>query len=60
APFFNSSEAARGCALSKDRTRTGHSQTIVPGLEAFNPVGDVKPGPERSEGAPSQRIGREL
>ena len=31
---------------------------IVPGLEAFNHVRDVKPGPERSEGAPSQKVGR--
>jgi hypothetical protein len=30
--------------------RTGHSQKIVPGLEAFNHVGSIKPGPERSEG----------
>ena len=70
--------AARGCALSKDRARTGRSQKIVPGLEAFNHVSSVKPGPERSEGpassigsmckrepersegAPSQKIGREL
>jgi hypothetical protein len=42
--------AARGCALSKDRARTGRSQKIAPGLEAFNQVRDVKPGPERSEG----------
>jgi hypothetical protein len=28
----------------------GHSQKIVPGLEAFNHVRNVKPGPERSEG----------
>jgi hypothetical protein len=35
----------------------------VPGLEAFNHVRNVKPGPERSEGpltAASQTIGREL
>ncbi|MGO9555640.1 MAG: hypothetical protein ACLP2U_11500, partial [Syntrophobacteraceae bacterium] len=37
-----------------------HSQKIVPGLEAFNHIGNVKPGPEQSEGAPSQKIGREL
>jgi hypothetical protein len=67
-----------GCALSKDRAGTGRSQKIVPGLEAFNHVSSVKPGPERSEGpassigpmckresersegAPSQKIGREL
>ncbi|MGO8783097.1 MAG: hypothetical protein ACLQS0_07785, partial [Syntrophobacteraceae bacterium] len=47
-------------ALTKDRTRTGRSQKIAPGLEASNQVRDVKPGPERSEGAPSQKIGREL
>ncbi|MGA7492981.1 MAG: hypothetical protein WBW10_10630, partial [Syntrophobacteraceae bacterium] len=45
-----------GCALSKDRTRTGHSQTIVPGLETFNRVRDVKPGPERSEGPASNQV----
>ncbi len=50
----------RQCALTKDRARTGHSQKIVPGLEASNQVRDGKPGPERSEGAPSQKIGREL
>ena len=35
----------------------------MPGLEAFNHVRNVKPGPERSEGpltAASQTIGREL
>jgi hypothetical protein len=45
------------CVLTKDRTRTGHSQKIVPGLEAFNHVGNVKPEPERSEG-PTSDIGR--
>jgi hypothetical protein len=30
---------------------------IVPGLEAFNHVRDVKPGPERSEG-PASKAGR--
>ena len=34
----------------KDRARTGRSQKIAPGLEASNQVRDVKPGPERSEG----------
>ena len=70
--------AARGCVLTKDRARTGRSQKIVPGLEPFNHVSSVKPGPERSEGpassigsmckrepersegAPSPKIGREL
>ncbi len=56
APSLNSSEAARGCALSKDRARTGHSQKIVPGLEASNQVRDVKPGPERSEGPASNQV----
>ena len=37
----------------KDRTRTGRSQKIAPGLEASNQVRDVKPGPERSEGPAS-------
>jgi hypothetical protein len=36
--------------------RIGHSQKIVPGLEAFyhapRVVSNVKPGPERSEGPP--------
>jgi hypothetical protein len=44
------------CVLTKDRARTGHSQKIVPGLEAFNHVSNVKPGPERSEGGHSQKI----
>jgi hypothetical protein len=35
--------------------RTGHSQKIVPGLEAFNHVRNAKPGPERSEGPPSPK-----
>ena len=34
---------------------TGHSQKIVPGLEAFNHVRNAKPGPERSEGPPSPK-----
>ena len=44
-------KSSGSCVLTKDRTRTGHSQKIVPGLEAFNHVRNVKPGPERSEGS---------
>ncbi len=29
--------------LTKDRTRTGHSQKIVPGLETFSQVRNVSP-----------------
>ncbi len=34
----------------------GHSQKIVSGLEAFDQVSNVKPGPERSEG-PALQVG---
>ena len=36
------------------------SEGSVPGLEALTNGWSIKPGPERSEGAPSQKIGREL
>ncbi len=45
------------CALTRNRARTGHSQKIVPGLEACNHIRNAKPGPERSEG-PAFNIGR--
>src|SRR5208282_5010205 len=38
------------CKREPERSEGGHSQKIVPGLEAFNHVRNVKPGPERSEG----------
>jgi len=63
APFLNSSEAARGCALSKDRARTGRSQKIAPGLAAFNHVRHVSPDlsevrvrPHKESGANSKRL----
>ena len=69
---------SEGASSQKIGRRTGHSQKVVPGLEAFNHVGSAKPGPslrsgpasdmgwtvqrepDHSEGAPSQKIGREL
>ena len=47
---FNAGPKRSEGPLTKDRARTGHSQKIVPGLESFNHVGSIKPGPERSEG----------
>jgi hypothetical protein len=45
--------AASQSALTKNRARTGHSQKIVPGLEALTNGWSIKPGPERSEGPAS-------
>ena len=48
-----------GASSQKIGRRTGHSQKVVPGLEAFNHVGSAKPGPERSEG-PASDMGWEV